>query len=64
VPINDYKCSKCGHTFEVFKHSYKEVQAVEQCPRCKSNGEKLLSKALLNFVGEGFYVNDYKKKTD
>ena len=64
MPIHEYECPKCKHKFEVYKHSYKDVRDVEPCPKCKKpSSKKCANRVGLNFVGEGFYVNDYKRKT-
>lgn len=62
MPTYDYKCIKCGHTFELF-HSMKETpQAV--CPQCGSLAQKQISlHSGLIFKGSGFYITDYKKSS-
>ncbi len=62
MPTYDYQCTKCGFVFEV-NHKISESPKVK-CPKCKAKAEKILSvNNNIIFKGEGFYVNDYKKKS-
>ncbi|GEM_PF-150139 len=62
MPIYDYKCSKCGHVFEVLQT--KNIN-MEKCEKCGSKAKKLPAMRVgFVFKGSGFYVNDYGKKTD
>ena len=61
MPTYDYRCSKCGHQFEVF-HGINE-KAVRRCPRCKGRARRVPSGgAGLIFKGQGFYITDYRSK--
>jgi putative FmdB family regulatory protein len=61
MPTYDYKCTKCGHVFEVF-HKMTD-KALDKCPKCKGKVKKLISSGTgLIFKGSGFYATDYKKK--
>ncbi|MFO8062848.1 MAG: FmdB family zinc ribbon protein [bacterium] len=61
MPTYDYQCKKCKHEFEVF-HKMSETPDIH-CPKCNSKAERLISyNPNVIFKGEGFYVNDYKKK--
>jgi putative FmdB family regulatory protein len=60
MPIYEYHCQVCGHTFEVLqKFSDKPI---EECPRCSSAVERLLSPPALVFKGGGWYVNEFPSK--
>ena len=61
MPTYDYRCTKCGKEFEVF-HKISETPKI-LCPECSAAAEKMISSSS-NFIlkGDGFYVNDYKKK--
>ena len=62
MPLYDYQCTKCGFTFEV-SHKISESPRIK-CPKCKSIAKKILSvNNNIIFKGDGFYVNDYKKKS-
>ena len=60
MPLYEYKCSKCGETFEV-------LQKFSDAPLTRHKGcrgalHKLVSAAGLQFKGSGWYVNDYAAK--
>ena len=63
MPTYEYKCTKCGHLFEVFQKM--SDPPVIECPRCKGPVERLISGGTgLIFKGSGFYITDYKKKSE
>jgi len=39
MPTYNYKCTKCGHTFEQFVHriAYQKEPESEPCPKCSEN---------------------------
>ena len=60
MPIYEYQCKNCNHTFEEFFLTSKEVKA-PACPKCKKGEvEKLLSKPGIQFKGKGFHKTDYR----
>lgn len=61
-PIYDYKCGKCGHTFEVLQKI--TAEPLKYCPECTGPIRRLISVAGIIFRGSGFYANDSRKKTD
>ena len=64
MPTYEYACPKCGHEFEQFQSMRDEP--LKKCPKCKKAGLKRLvgSGAGLIFKGTGFYITDYKNKSD
>ncbi len=40
MPIYEFRCSKCGHVFEIMG-SYAEREQPHPCPECKSTEVKL-----------------------
>ncbi|MBN1425959.1 zinc ribbon domain-containing protein [Candidatus Fermentibacteria bacterium] len=66
MPTYEYRCTACGHTFEIFQPI--TAPALTQCPRCSGVVERLLGTgAAVIFKGSGFYATDhrsedYKKK--
>src|SRR5580704_1667801 len=59
MPIYEYRCSKCGKTFEkIQKFSDAPVVVHEECG---GPVERLISTSALQFKGSGWYVNDYAK---
>jgi putative FmdB family regulatory protein len=60
MPLYEYKCKKCGHTFEkIQKFSDKMVK---KCPECGGAVEQTISAPAVQFKGSGWYVTDYAKK--
>jgi putative FmdB family regulatory protein len=61
MPTYDYKCTKCGYTFELFQSMSAEPE--KECPKCKGLVKRLIgSGAGTIFKGTGFYETDYKNK--
>jgi putative FmdB family regulatory protein len=60
MPLYDYKCTKCGHIFEVMQKISEEP--LKFCPQCKGLIKRLISPAGIIFKGSGFHVTDYGKK--
>jgi putative FmdB family regulatory protein len=60
LPLYEYKCVKCGHTFEKIE----SVSASEskKCPKCGARAERQLSAPAIQFKGSGWYVTDYAGK--
>jgi len=59
MPLYDYKCTKCGHIFEVQQKISEEP--LKYCPVCKGPIKRLISPAGIIFKGSGFHVTDYGK---
>lgn len=68
MPTYEYRCTKCGHEFELFQRMSDDP--VAECPECGKAAERLISAgAGLLFKGEGFYITEnrsesYKKKAE
>src|SRR5437899_7123846 len=61
MPTYDYRCTKCGHVFELV-HSIKD-DTPRRCPKCRSKAERVpAGGAGLLFKGSGFYITDYRSK--
>ena len=59
MPTYEYKCKKCGHTFELLQ-SIKD-DPVKTCPVCKGAVERVIGLGGgLIFKGSGFYATDYR----
>jgi putative FmdB family regulatory protein len=58
MPIYEYECKACGHTFEEWqKMSDKPVRV---CPKCKARKvEKLISHTSFQLKGGGWYSDLY-----
>lgn len=61
MPTYDYSCEACGHELEAFQKIHDEP--LQTCPECTKQTLKRGvggGSATFRFVGEGFYINDYK----
>src|SRR5205809_6717040 len=61
MPLHEYRCKKCGHTFEKIQKF--SDPPVKKCPKCKGKVEQLLSSPAIQFKGTGWYVTDYAAKS-
>ncbi len=62
MPTYEYRCSRCGHQFELF-HSITD-DSPKRCPKCRSKSVRVPTRgAGLLFKGSGFYVTDYRSKS-
>jgi len=61
MPTYDYRCEKCGHTFDAFQRMSDDM--LTECPECKEHALKRLigAGAGIIFKGSGFYETDYKR---
>jgi len=61
MPTYEYRCSKCGHAFELFQAI--TAGPAKRCPKCgKNSAVRLISAgAGVIFKGSGFYETDYKR---
>ncbi len=57
MPVYDYHCDACGHTFEVF-HGVDERPEVK-CDKCGRPARKLFRPVPIIFKGSGWHVTDY-----
>ncbi len=61
MPLYEYQCTKCKHTFEKIQKF--SDPPVTECPKCGGAVEQLLSAPAIQFKGAGWYVTDYAKKS-
>lgn len=61
MPLYEYRCKQCGHTFEKIQ-SFSAPEEKE-CPVCHGEVERLISAPAIQFKGAGWYVNDYAGKS-
>ena len=59
MPLYEYKCDKCGETFEVRQKFSDEPLTVHD--KCGGHVERLISAPAFQFKGSGWYVTDYGK---
>ncbi len=61
MPIYEYQCHACEHTFDA-RQKISDAP-LEVCPECgKKTVEKLVSAAGFQLKGTGWYVTDFKDK--
>ncbi len=60
MPIYEYRCTQCHHTFECFQPV---GDPVPNCPQCGSLSKKVYNSVGLIFKGSGFHATDYRKTT-
>lgn len=59
MPIYEYECEACGHTFEALQKMSDEP--LKECPECKKAAlKKLISAAAFRLKGGGWYETDFK----
>ena len=56
----DYRCSSCGHVFEV-EHRMSEHPEIH-CPKCGKLAQHVFQGYGIQFKGTGFYNTDMKGK--
>ena len=60
MPLYEYQCDECGHTFEKIQKFSDPLE--DTCPKCGGPVRKLVSSPAIQFKGSGFYITDYAKK--
>lgn len=58
MPLYEYRCTKCGHKFEVH---HDVGGTVGPCPVCGGEVKRVFSSVGLIFKGSGFHTTDYRK---
>ncbi|HTE84174.1 MAG TPA: FmdB family zinc ribbon protein [Dehalococcoidia bacterium] len=58
MPTYGYRCSNCGHEFEIQQKI--TDQPLKACPKCQGKLAKILYPVGISFKGSGFYTTDYK----
>ncbi|HUO27291.1 MAG TPA: zinc ribbon domain-containing protein [Candidatus Aquilonibacter sp.] len=61
MPLYEFKCKKCGHTFEKIQ-KFSDPKP-KKCPECGGPVEQVISAPAVQFKGSGWYVTDYAKKS-
>jgi putative FmdB family regulatory protein len=59
MPLYDYRCHKCGETYEVRQRISEEPLTTHE--GCGGMVERLISVPALQFKGTGWYVTDYAR---
>ena len=61
MPVYQYACTECGHSFEQFQ-SFSE-DALTVCPVCDGKLRKLFNAVGVVFKGSGFYRTDSRSSS-
>ena len=61
MPIYEYRCETCGHTFEVLQRFSDEPVTV--CESCGGPVNKVFHPVAIHFKGSGFYTTDYGRSS-
>ena len=59
MPIYEYQCDDCGHSFEVMQKMSEDP--LTECEKCGGPLRKVLHPVAIHFKGSGFYTTDYGK---
>lgn len=60
MPTYDFKCKKCGKIFEKYQSI---IYPSPRCIYCRGTTIRMIGAgSALIFRGEGFYINDSKKR--
>ena len=59
MPIYEYRCLKCGKTFEALQSI--SAEPISKCIHCHGKTKKIVSLSSFQFKGKGWYITDYKK---
>lgn len=62
MPVYEYECLDCQHRFEVRQRV--SDAPIDTCRKCGAKVRKVFSSIGIAFKGPGFYVNDYKPKSE
>ena len=61
MPIYEYECGTCNHSFEE-RQGY-DAESIQKCPQCQNTAKRLVHASPIIFKGSGFYVTDYASKS-
>jgi putative FmdB family regulatory protein len=61
MPIYEYRCSKCGKTFEALQAV--SAEPLRKCLYCRGRAKRIVSVSSFQFKGSGWYITDYKKNS-
>jgi len=62
MPIYEYECCDCAHSFEVRQGFHDEP--ISECPKCRGKARRVIRSVPIIFKGSGFYVTDSRPDTD
>ena len=59
MPTYEYRCTACGHFFDVRQGFHDPVEAA--CPQCHSASQRIIQPVGIVFKGSGWHITDYRK---
>ncbi len=59
MPIYEYSCPKCLHTFEEWIRSSDEADKDQPCPKCGTASPRMLSNTSFILKGGGWFASSY-----
>jgi putative FmdB family regulatory protein len=62
MPIYDYRCDHCGHSFSAVQ-SFSD-QPLEKCPNCGKRPRRLFTAPAIVFKGSGWYKTDSRRGSE
>ena len=60
MPIYEYRCQACSHTFDL-KQGF-DAEPIATCLICSGQAPRVFSMPAVIYKGSGFYTTDYKQK--
>jgi putative FmdB family regulatory protein len=60
MPLYEYSCDKCKHTFELMRNVNETTKV--NCPKCGLEAKKMISATSFQLKGTGWYKTDYQNK--
>lgn len=62
MPIYEYRCEDCDQVFETLQRIGDDP--LDVCRHCGGAAQRIISSPAIQFIGSGWYVTDYARKTD
>jgi putative FmdB family regulatory protein len=59
MPLYEYRCKSCGHTFEAIQKF--SDRPLKKCAECSGPLEKLISRSSFQLKGGGWFISDYSR---
>ncbi len=60
MPIYEYRCDECDHTFELLEGF--GAEPVKRCGECGGEARRVISTSSFILKGSGWYLTDYARK--
>lgn len=61
MPIYEYRCDDCEQVFEAIQRISDEP--LDACRHCGGAAHRIVSSPAIQFLGSGWYVTDYARKS-